>query len=225
MKTLFSLLFCLVSVMCRAQDVVPQPVRPIRVAIVIDDGPVPGRTADYIRIFNEKGVKATFSFIASALEKDPADGRAVIAAGFQVNNHSFDHRHPGELTEEELRHEVVDAQKRIAEILGTAPRFYWQPFAEMNNSLAKIVDGNGMELTRMEHVVSSLDFIPGITGEQVFKNATTGIVDGTVINFHEWSEATHSQMAAIIDELRRQGCVFVTLSEIVDAYDAAHAAK
>ena len=49
--------------------------------------------------------------------------------------------------------------------------------------------------------------------------ATTGVTDGCVILFHEWRAETAEQLPAILAELKRQGCVFLTFSQLV-AYNA-----
>lgn len=215
MKLPLFALFCALCSLGFAETSTPAP-RPMHVALVIDDGPVPVKSPALVKLLKEKDVKATFSYIAAVLEKNPADGRAAVAAGFEINNHSFNHRHPNELNAQELEHEVADAQTVIQSTLGVTPRFYWQPFAELNDTVVSLTRKHGLQLVTVGHVVPSLDFIPQLPGEQLFKNATSNIQDGTIINFHEWPDETLAQMPAIIDELRRQGCVFVTLSELVD---------
>ena len=197
-------------------DNTPVQPNPIHVAFVIDDGPVEGKSDAYIKLFREKNVVATFSFVASVLEKDPGDGRAILAAGHEVANHSFDHRHPAELGEEQLEQEVWDAQQIMKRILGTGPRIYWPPYVETTEALLQVVRKHGLGLIPFRNFIGTRDWDRSVGGEQIYKLATTNITDGTLINFHEWREETLQQMPAIIDELRRQGCVFLRASEMAD---------
>ena len=59
-----------------------------------------------------------------------------------------------------------------------------------------------------------LSWNPAVTAEQIYTNAVTGVEDGSLIIFHEWRPETLAQMPAILAELKRQGCVFVTVSEL-----------
>ena len=50
-----------------------------------------------------------------------------------------------------------------------------------------------------------------VSSPQVARDA---VPDGSVILFHEWRKETCDQMPAILAELRRQGCVFLTFSDL-----------
>ena len=214
MKRTLTALFCTLCLVVSAAAETPAP---RRVAIVIDDGPVPDQSAAFVQLFREKQAAVTFSYIASVLEKAPDAGRQAVAAGCEILNHSYTHPHLTKLDAAGLDHEIGDAQRDIQGTLGRAPRFFWEPYGDTNATVAATVKKHGLELAKVPHDINTFDYDEATTGEQTFRNATTDVRDGTIIDFHEWREETLAQMPAIIDELRRQGCVLMTLSELVGA--------
>jgi len=206
---------CLLCASCQKHnETVTQT--PIHVALVFDDGPVPNHAAEYIKLFAQEGVHATFSLVAANLEEHPQEGLNYLAAGHEVNNHSYQHLHPGELDSEALEHEIGAAQELFTRILDSAPRFYWPPFLEVNQDVKDKVTEHGMELMPMNHLVGTDDWNQEVSAEAIYQKAITGVVDGSVILFHETRKETLEQMPAILDELKRQGCVFMTFSELAD---------
>jgi peptidoglycan-N-acetylglucosamine deacetylase len=62
------------------------------VALTFDDGPTPGVTEEVLSILNEAGVKATFFVIGANLERNPEEGRKIVAAGHELGNHTYSHQ-------------------------------------------------------------------------------------------------------------------------------------
>jgi peptidoglycan/xylan/chitin deacetylase (PgdA/CDA1 family) len=71
-----------------------------------------------------------------------------------------------------------------------------------------------IEVYSLKQVVVSQDYDRSVGAEDIKRKATTGVKDGSVILFHEWRDETLQQLPAILAELRRQGCVFLTFSEL-----------
>jgi chitin deacetylase len=61
------------------------------VALTFDDGPTPGITEEVLSTLNEEGVKATFFVIGEDLERNPEEGRKIVAAGHELGNHTYSH--------------------------------------------------------------------------------------------------------------------------------------
>jgi peptidoglycan/xylan/chitin deacetylase (PgdA/CDA1 family) len=59
-----------------------------------------------------------------------------------------------------------------------------------------------------------MDYDRSVPAAEILRRATTDVRDGTVILFHEWRTETREQLPAILAELRRQHCVFLTFSEL-----------
>ncbi len=190
-----------------------------RVALVFDDGPRPQDAEPLLALLKHENVRVSFSLVGDRVKENPATARAIAAAGHEINNHSQTHVHPKDLSDAALDREVGAAQEELIAVLGHAPRWYWPPFLEIDDRVRAAVAHAGLTPYIPDHLVSSKDWDTTVTAAEIYQRATTDVTDGTVILCHEWRAETRQQLPAILAELRRQHCVFLTFSEL---YDARH---
>jgi peptidoglycan/xylan/chitin deacetylase (PgdA/CDA1 family) len=186
----------------------------VHIALVFDDGPFPEHAPKLLELFAHESIHVTFSLVASNVVAHPETARAIVAAGHELANHSYGHQHPKTLSDAELEHEIVAAQKVIAEKSGFTPRWYWPPFIETDDRVCAMAAKAGIEVYPIKNLVVSQDYDRTVNVAEIKRRATTNVTDGTVILFHEWRDETLAQLPAILAELRRQGCVFETFSEL-----------
>jgi peptidoglycan/xylan/chitin deacetylase (PgdA/CDA1 family) len=218
MKLLFPLLLASLLA-CHAVNAAPDETpRALRVALVFDDGPVAEQSAPLHRLLAQEKVTVTFSYVGRAVEANPALARAAAEAGHEINNHSFTHPHLRALDDAAVVREVGDTSEAIRRARGRPPVWFWAPFLETDDRIARLVkDRTGLVHFPWGnyHFISSEDWNQAETdGPKILRRATTGVTDRTIVLFHEWRVETLAQLPAILAELRRQGCVFVTLSAL-----------
>ena len=185
-----------------------------RVALVFDDGPVPEMAPRLLAILQEKSVKATFAQVAKNVETHPETSLAILAAGHEIVNHSYEHRDVDTLDDEELRREIAGAQERMTEVLGVAPKLYWAPYLKLNDRVRAAVSEAGIVPLETSPIVVSMDYDTSVSADEIERRSTTGVQDGAVILFHEWREETVERLPSILDSLKEQGCEFLTFSEL-----------
>jgi peptidoglycan/xylan/chitin deacetylase (PgdA/CDA1 family) len=188
------------------------PVR--RVALVFDDGPKPEDAGPLLAVLEKEGLHVTFSLVGDRVVDNPGLARKISAAGHEIANHSQTHSHPRELSDAALDREVAGAQARLAEVLGHPPKWYWPPFLESDDRVRAAVAKAGLTIYQPHHLVVSKDYEKSVSADEIRRLATTDVRDGSVILFHEWRAETREQLPAILAELRRQGCVFLTFSQL-----------
>lgn len=202
----------------------PAPAAPAkRVALVFDDGPRPADAEPLLALLARERVSATFALVGDRVNEHPAAARAVVAAGHEVVNHSQTHAHARDLDAAALDLEVAAAQEAIRAATGASPRWYWPPFLEEDDRVRAAVARARLALYSPRHLVVSLDYDPALPAAEIYRRATTDVRDGSVILFHEWRAETREQLPAILAELRRQGCAFLTFSALHDAPPAVPA--
>jgi peptidoglycan/xylan/chitin deacetylase (PgdA/CDA1 family) len=214
LRSLLAALFCLVAILPLGAT---GPSAHPRVALVIDDGPIPEHNAAFLALFAREHMHVTFSEIGKNVAAHPELTRAVVAAGHEINNHSYTHPHLKTLSDLDLEREIVDTQAAIKKASGYTPKWFWAPFLDSDDRIRGVVHRAGLEEFpwQSQHFIGSLDWEPGTTGQKFFQLCTTGIEDRTVILMHEWPEVTLANLPAVITELKKQGVVFVTFSELV----------
>jgi peptidoglycan/xylan/chitin deacetylase (PgdA/CDA1 family) len=190
---------------------------PVHVALIFDDGPTSDQAPKFLSLFAAEGLHVTFGSEAQYIVAHPETAKAVVAGGHEIANHSFTHLHPKELNDATLEHEIVGAQKTIKEIVRAGvPVWYWPPFLESDDRVRAMAAKANLKVYVPKHLVVSGDYDLSVSADELRKRATTGVEDGSVILFHEWRKETLEQMPAILAELRRQGCEFMTFSQLAE---------
>jgi len=188
-----------------------------RVAFVFDDGPRPADAGALLDVLAKEKIHVTFALVGARVAESPATAHAIAAAGHEVINHSQAHAHPKDLDDAALDREVAEAQQRITAAAGVAPRWYWPPFLEVDDRVRAAAARSHLTVYSPKKIVVSKDYDRSVPAEEIYRRATTDVIDGSVILCHEWREDTRLQLPAILAELRRQNCVFLTFSELHDA--------
>jgi peptidoglycan/xylan/chitin deacetylase (PgdA/CDA1 family) len=186
----------------------------VHIALIFDDGPFPEHAPKLLELFAKEKIHVTFNVVASNVQAHAETAKAIVAGGHEVANHSYSHRHPKDLDDATLEHEIVDAQKIIATTTGFTPKWYWPPFLESDDRVRAMAAKAKIEVYSLKQVVVSQDYDRSVGAEEIRRKATTGVTDGSVILFHEWRDETLEQLPAILAELRKQHCVFLTFSEL-----------
>jgi peptidoglycan/xylan/chitin deacetylase (PgdA/CDA1 family) len=186
----------------------------VHIALIFDDGPFPEHAQKLLALFAKEQIHVTFGSVATNVQSNAATAKAVLAGGHEIANHSVSHQHPKDLDDAMLDHEIGDAQKMITATTGFAPKWYWPPFLETDDRVRAAAAKAHIVVFTPKNLVVSMDYDRSVGAEEIKKKATTHVVDGTVILFHEWRDETYDQLPAILAELRRQGGVFLTFSEM-----------
>lgn len=189
----------------------------MHVTILIDDGPSEN-TAAILAILKEENVHANFDFIGEKVEKQPALAAQVIAEGHAINDHSFKHLHPAQLTDEQLFADMKGGYDAILKATGKPPTAYWPPYVEYDPRMDGILKKLNLQMYRFPMIASSDDWMMENSAEQIRKNILTRAQDGCVLLFHEWRLETVQELPVIIKTLKERGCVFMTYNELA-AYD------
>lgn len=97
------------------------------VHLTFDDGPDPEWTPQVLDVLAAAEMRATFFVIGRQAHRHPELVRRVSAAGHEVANHTFDHRHPWTMSDRVARSQVRDGALVLGDILGHPPRLYRPP--------------------------------------------------------------------------------------------------
>jgi peptidoglycan/xylan/chitin deacetylase (PgdA/CDA1 family) len=191
-----------------------QAATPKRVALVFDDGPRPADAEPLLALLAKEKIHVTFAQVGDRVNESPATAKAIAAAGHEIVDHSQTHAHPKGLDDAALQHEVSGALEKITAAAGVAPKWYWPPFLEVDDRVRAAAARAGLAVYTPTHLVVSMDWDKTVPAPEIYRLATTDVRDGSVILFHEWRAETREQLPAILAELRRQQCVFLTFSEL-----------
>jgi peptidoglycan/xylan/chitin deacetylase (PgdA/CDA1 family) len=179
------------------------------VALTFDDGPSP-YTPAIIAALEESDVPATFFCIGRNAAADPGAIVRLKAAGFEVENHSWDHALQTRLAYDAIRQEITKTEA----VLGPT-KYFRPPNGYYNSTVRKAVASLGMLLVRYD--VDSRDWqhqeIP-----RILDRVKTQVRPGSIVLMHDGG-GDRSQTAAaiplVVAWLRSQGYKFVTVDQLL----------
>ena len=123
------------------------PLPPKPVLITFDDGYVDNYTNAY-PILKRYGFVATVFVVTGFLDKYPehltwAQAKEMLDNGFSIESHTVNHKPMTELSDEQLRNELIESRKQISDKLGKESFFVAYPTGTYNLHIAQMVKEAG----------------------------------------------------------------------------------
>ena len=182
------------------------------VGLTVDDGPDPLWTPALLDVLARHGVPATFFLIGARAAEHPRLVRRIAEAGHAVGNHSMRHPQPfAALDPARLRAEIRQAQDRIGDAVGAAPRLFRAPSGGWSPQVLGAVAEHG--LTPVDWTLNTSDWKePGVPHISRMLSRTG---PGHVVLCHDGG-GDRSQTVAALDAalpaLRERGLRFVAVT-------------
>ncbi|MGE5228061.1 MAG: polysaccharide deacetylase family protein [Planctomycetaceae bacterium] len=179
---------------------------PKEVALTFDDGPWPGATRKVLAILRRFHVHATFFMVGTQAARYPGLVRAVLRAGDEIGNHSWNHPltlqglSPGQLTEE------LSKTNALLRSLGADPTLFRPPGGWDDDAVVQEARRQGMRLVTWS--VDPADWRSGLTPAQVRRSVLSNVERGSIVLLHDGGgDALHTIKAlpSIIRGIRHRG--------------------
>jgi peptidoglycan/xylan/chitin deacetylase (PgdA/CDA1 family) len=152
------------------------------VCLTFDDGPDADWTPQVLDLLAAAGVQATFFMIGQQARRWPELARRVVAAGHEVANHTFSHRHPWWISARHARDEVRDGTAALSDVLGVAARFYRAPHGRRRRCMTEEAHGAGQAVVGWSR--SAIDWGMLGTAEGIARRLRR-VAAGTVLLMHD----------------------------------------
>lgn len=178
------------------------------VALTFDDGPS-DYTDDYLRVLEEKNVRATFFEVGQVMPGREATMRAILAQGSEIGDHTMDHvEYPGYA-------QIAGAAARIAADTHFKPCLFRPPGGAVNPGVVATAGSLGMRTVTWD--VDTRDWsLPG--SGSIYSEAVGHARPGSIVLMHDGGGPRGETLAAlpgIIDALRGRGYRFATVTELL----------
>lgn len=219
-KIILTLAFCLVPVsLCRAQVVdgnriMDQEMEENLCALTFDDGPSPN-TPELLAILKENNVPATFFILGRNARYYPEIVRQIVAAGHEVENHSWSHPNLKKLSRDAQAREIEETDALLRE-LGAAPIYVRPPYGNFDERTREIAERLGLSIILWSMDSKDWKRLPE-NHAKVLSTRGTVYEDGElrgIFLFHDTHKATVDDVPRAIMQLRAGGCQkFVTVGE------------
>lgn len=188
------------------------------VALTFDDGPIKTTTPEILHILKEKNIKATFFVVGEQVKRFPNLVSQEVDEGHEVGNHTYTHPTLTHLLDNKIEEEINSTER---EILKVAPKpTLFRPPGGFNNK--KVLSfARDSEYITILWSIDPLDWRYPSVGDIVNK-VVTDVEPGSIILLHDgkYPSPTPEALWFIIDSLEARGYEFVTVSELLQYYEA-----
>jgi peptidoglycan-N-acetylglucosamine deacetylase len=190
------------------------------ISITFDDGPNDPYTSQILDILKEFNVKATFFVIGQNASMFPETLKREIEEGHEIGNHTHNHEVIPLKSPNYIRNQIIKTSDLIANATGIHPRLFRTPHGWRNPYVKSIATQEKLTTVAWTLGVWDTDR-PGT--DLIIKRTLKGIKEGCILLLHDGRgtehEADSSQLVkalpVIINEAKKQGYKFLTLSEMM----------
>jgi peptidoglycan/xylan/chitin deacetylase (PgdA/CDA1 family) len=187
------------------------------IALTFDDGPAVEVLNEIIEVLAARRVRATFFVTGAELAAVPDAGRKLVAAGHELGNHTYSHRRMVFKSSGFVRQEVEDIDALIRASGHMGEIYFRPPFGYKLLALPWFLMRTGRTSVTWDIEPDSYPEVAA-SSSAIVAHVVERVQPGSIILLHVWYASRRTSLAAvpmIIDELKREGYRFVTLSELL----------
>lgn len=186
-------------------------------ALTFDDGPNRTFTPQVLSLLRHYHGRATFFLVGQEALAYPDVVQGLRAAGMEIGNHGMHHRVLRGLTPEEVRAEVLDGERAIAQAGGGRTRLYRLPRGKMDCVSLRVLRELGYTVVGWS--VDTQDWCTP-PARHIADTILQHLAPGQIVLLHDGPRQrahTVEALRLLLPELRRRGYALVTVSELLRA--------
>jgi peptidoglycan/xylan/chitin deacetylase (PgdA/CDA1 family) len=187
------------------------------VALTFDDGPSPNVTPQVLQILEKEGIRATFFMVGVQMQRNPEMAKTVLSKGHVLGAHTYTHSwHPNpKMAQTEF--EKWEALGK--ELTGKETRLFRPPFGRTKSAYSQMALKRGYPLILWTN--TGADTSKRATPATIYTNVVKNIRPGDIVLLHDNDdkEKTAKALPRIIATLKKQGYSFVSVPEILEAWE------
>ena len=168
-------------------------------------------------------VKATFFMTGGWVESYPEDVKKIYEGGHDLGNHSENHKHMPQLSNEEKTQELMTVHNKVKELTGFDMFLFRPPYGDYDNQVIQNAKENNYYPIQWD--VDSLDW-KDYGAEDIVKRVTEhkALGNGSIILCHNGAKYTKDALDTLITTLQDKGSEFVPISQLIykDNYHLNH---
>lgn len=188
---------------------------PKEVVLTFDDGPIPGRTDEVLRVLDRFGVKATFLMVGQMARAYPEIARRVAARGHSVGTHTQGHPNLAGMSHSAALAQIEQGRASVAAALapsGMRPApFFRFPYLASTSALQASLAAQGIVVIDAD--IDSKDYFK--TGPDAVRTRTMARVNARgsgIILLHDLHARTATMLPGLLADLKAQGYKVVHLA-------------
>lgn len=178
---------------------------------------MPGYTDEVLSILEEYGISATFFVTGRETERHLEEAKKIVEAGHQLGNHSWSHSQMVLKSPGFVRTEIERTDRAIRKAGYEGTIYFRPPYGKKLLVLPLIL--NRQNRTSVTWDVEPESF-PGIrdSARAIAAHIEQEVRPGSIILLHVMFESgreSRESLPTFIEDLKRKGYTFVTVSELI----------
>jgi len=184
------------------------------VALTFDDGPMPGRTENILRVLDNAGVKATFMMVGQMARAHPALVREVAAHGHTIGTHTQSHANLAQLSlaaaDAQIEGGIKSVSAALVPSMSRPAPFFRFPYLASTATLRHQLAARGIIVIDAD--IDSKDYFQS-TPEQVRQRTLKRIEQrgSGIILMHDIHPRTAQMLPRLLADLKARGYKVVRL--------------
>lgn len=184
-----------------------------QVALTFDDGPDPRYGPQIAALLKQDHVPATFFLVGIRIKQYPQVTRLLSQDGFEIGNHTYDHKRLPALKPHEIAQELRLCDHWVYATTGKHTTILRPPGMEYNAKTLFVAKALGYDTVSWTCGAEDYQKQAPVWIAQRILDRTE---NGSIILLHQDTPDTVQALPAIIAGLRGQGYQFVTIRQMLD---------
>ena len=181
--------------------------------LTFDLGYEAGYTSTILDSLKEKNVKGTFFITAHYLNTAEDLVKRMIDEGHIVGNHTVNHKSMPEISDEEIKTELMTLNQTLYEKFGYEMKYMRPPKGEFSERTLSITDSLGFKTVMWSFAYVDWNEDSQPSKEEAMNKVVSNFHNGEIMLLHATSKTNSEIMGDIIDEARNNGYEFKSLEE------------
>lgn len=183
-----------------------------KVALTFDAAWGADKTRKILDTLKEYEAVGTFFLVGFWVDEYPDMVKEIDSYGCEIGNHSKNHLQMSKLSKDEMVVEMEYVSAKVKELTGKTPAYFRPPYGDYNSTLVTTAEEQGMQAVQWS--IDSLDW-KGLNAQEILTRVTKSLKNGSVILFHNNSDAIAQALPLVLAYLKNQGYKAVGLSELI----------
>ena len=163
-------------------------------------------TSRILEILAKHNVHATFFMTGGWVESYPDDVRAIYEAGHDLGNHSQNHKNMSQLSDTEIRDEIMSVHKKVKELTGYEMFLFRPPYGDYDNEVITGVLSCGYY--PIQWSIDSLDWKDYGVDDIISRICDSKHLDGgAIILCHNGAKYTADALDNLLTQLQEKGLI------------------
>ena len=179
--------------------------------LTFDAGYEAGYTPEILKALKENEVPATFFITAHYLNTQENLVKQMLEEGHLVGNHTVNHKSIPEITDEQIKKEVMDLHKAVYEKFAYEMKYFRPPKGEYCERGLKVINTLGYKTVMWSFAYEDWDESNQPNLDEAKEKILSNVHNGEIMLLHANSKTNTKILSDVIKEIKEMGYEFKNL--------------